>query len=277
MIELVVTLLNGVFVGLSLGLTGGGGSNFAVPLLIYAIGMAPSQAMPASLASVAIIAAIGASHAIRNNLITWKPTLIFAVGGMVGSPLGLKLAHGLDEQLLLKGFAVLALLVGSSMWWRAWRNPQESNVVRALPENDINAAGPVCSVAQDGKLTFTAPCSVALALAGLTTGLLAGFFGVGGGFIIVPALMLIIRMGIHSAVATSLVIIALTGFTGSVYAILKDSIVWSVMLLFAFGGVIGMLIGRHWAAKIAGPLLQKVFATAVVLTASAILLKPTFS
>lgn len=273
MLEFLIPIFCGAFVGLSLGLTGGGGSNFAVPLLIYAVGLTPSQAIPVSLTAVAMIAAMGAVHAIQRALIAWQPTLVFAAGGMIGAPLGLRLAHGVDEQMLLTGFAILALLVGSSMWLRSWRSPQDATVVRALPEGNMDPSESVCRVARDGKLRFTAPCSLVLALAGLSAGLLAGFFGVGGGFIIVPALMLITRMGIHGAVATSLVVIALTGLTGAIYAVWEGRIIWPVVLPFAFGGAIGMLIGRRWAARIAGPLLQQIFASAIVLMASAMLIR----
>jgi len=274
--ELLVIILCGITIGLSLGLTGGSGSNFAVPLLVYVIGLPATQAMPVSLAAVALVAALGAAHAVHKQLVAWAPTLVFAAGGMLGAPLGLRLARNADEHTLLLGFAVLALLVGGSMLWRAFLRPQEAAVVRALPEGGDATGGPVCRVAADGRLRFTAPCSLVLALAGLGAGVLAGLFGVGGGFIIVPALMLITGMGIHGAVATSLVVIALSGFTGSLYAVLDGRIAWPVLLPFALGGALGMLAGRYFAARIAGPLLQKLLASAVVLMALAMLIERAF-
>lgn len=276
MIEFVFTAVCGVLVGLSLGLTGGGGSNFAVPLLIFAIGLTPSQAVPVSLAAVAVIAAAGAVHAAKKQLVFWKPTIVFALGGMFGAPLGLKMASGLDGRVLILGFALLALMVGGSMWWRSLRYPLESSVVRSLPESGMDNFGPVCRLAQDGQLRFSAPCSIALALAGLAAGVLAGFFGVGGGFIIVPALMFITRIGIHGAIATSLVVIALTGLTGTVYAFLQGGIYWSVLIPFVAGGLIGMLSGRGLASSIAGPRLQQFFAAAIVVMAVAMLIRVLF-
>ena len=271
MSELVITIGCGIAIGLALGLTGGGGSNFAVPLLIYVLGLAPSQAVPVSLAAVAIVAAAGAMHAIKTRLVSWQPTLVFGLGGMLGAPLGLHLSHGMDERLIVIGFALLGLAVGIAMWRRARLHPQEAAVVRALPEGE--GSGPVCRLAQDGRLRFTAPCSVALAVAGLGSGLLSGFFGVGGGFIIVPALMLIIHMGIHSAVATSLVVITLTGLTGSAYAASQGRILWPILLPFVSGGLLGMLLGRLLAARIAGVHLQQFFAAAVVMVAIAMLIR----
>ena len=276
MMELIITIACGIVVGLALGLTGGGGSNFAVPLLIFAVGLTPSQAIPASLAAVAVIAAAGAVHAIKSQLIFWQPTIVFALASMLGAPLGLKLAQGVDSRVIVIGFAVLALLVGSSMWWRALFHPDQSSVVRAQPERMSDDSGLVCRLAQDGQLRFSAPCSIALAAAGILTGLLAGFFGVGGGFIIVPALMFITRMGIHGAVATSLVVIALTGLTGAAYAASQGSILWMVLLPFMGGGLLGMLIGRNTAHFIAGPRLQKFFAVTVVLMATSMLIRTVY-
>lgn len=275
MIELVFTIVCGIVVGLSLGLTGGGGSNFAVPLLIFVVGLTPSQAIPVSLAAVAIIAASGAVHAVKRQSIFWQPTIVFALGGMLGAPLGLRLAHNVGEQVLVIGFALLALMVGGAMWWRTLRYPNESTVVRVLPESEADDSGPICRLAQDGRLRFNTPCSITLAATGILAGLLAGFFGVGGGFIIVPALMFITRMGIHGAVATSLVVIALTGLTGAAYAASQGSILWPVLLPFVTGGLIGMLLGRNWASRIAGPLLQQFFSAALVMMAAAMLMRTT--
>ncbi len=266
MLEIPILIACGLVVGLALGLTGGGGSNFAVPLLVYVVGVPPSQAMPLSLAAVAIVAAIGAAHAIRQSLIFWPPTLVFAAGGMLGAPLGLRLAHGFSENSLQLGFACLALMVGCSMVWRAYRHPAEASVVRARLEGD--GSGPVCRLSDDGSLRFSAPCSAILAVAGLCAGLLAGFFGVGGGFIIVPALMFITRMGIHGAVATSLVVIAMTGLTGTAYALLHGKLAWLLLVPFAAGGAIGMLLGRTLAGRLAGPQLQKGFALAIIALAA---------
>ena len=267
--EIFITISCGILAGLALGLTGGGGSNFAVPLLIYVVGVPAGQAMPVALAAVALGAAVGAAQVVRANLVAWQPTLAFAAGGMLGAPLGLKLAQGMDARMLLTGFSLLALAVGASMWRRASLHPQESAVVRALPEGQTS--GPVCRLSQDGRLRFTAPCSIALMFAGLVTGVLSGLFGVGGGFLIVPALMAITRMGIHGAVATSLVVIAMTGMTGAAYALMQGRIAWVALLPFALGGTCGMLLGRRVAARVAGPVLQKSFSGIIVAVALSML------
>lgn len=267
----VTTLVCGTLIGLALGLTGGGGSNFAVPLLVYVLGYSAVQAIPVSLASVALVSAVGAAQAIHKQLISWHPTLTFALGGMLGAPWGLQLAHGLDSRFLLLGFALLAFSVSISMWLRAWRNPEQASAVRALPEG--SAASEFCKISTGKKFRYASPCSLALAGAGLVTGVLSGFFGVGGGFLIVPGLMMITRTNIHGAIASSLVVITLTGFAGTVYAMAADQILWSVFWPFSMGGAIGMALGRGFAAKVAGATLQKIFACLICLTACFVLFR----
>jgi uncharacterized protein len=252
----------GAVVGLALGLTGGGGSIFAVPLLVYVLKVPPDQAMPISLVAVSVSAFVGGAQSIRRGLALWQPTIIFALGGILGAPVGILAAKRLSEPWIVGGFAVLAITVGSLMWRAAQVFPAQAAAVRARV--DDTAGGPICVLASDGQLRFTAPCAAALALIGLGTGFLSGMFGIGGGFLIVPALVLITRMGVHRAVATSLIIIAAIGTSGAVSALLHGSIRWPVLLPFAVGGTVAMIGGRLLAERLAGPRLQKLFATAIL-------------
>jgi uncharacterized membrane protein YfcA len=262
---LLVTLACGVVVGLGLGLTGGGGSILAMPLLIYLVGLPPAAAVPVSLAAVAVMAVIGSVQAARARLPVWPAALAFAGGGAVGAPAGTALAHRLADQWLLLGFAALSAVVGALMWWQSFRRPEESAAVRALPA--ASDAGGACRLAEDGRLRFTAPCAGVLAGAGLATGVLSGLFGVGGGFVIVPVLMRVTRMGVHRAVATSLVVLAAIGLGGALGALLQRSLPWAVLLPFVAGGAAGMLGGRYLAARLAGPGLQRGFAAGVLAVA----------
>src|SRR5690606_24707840 len=119
----------GAVVGLALGLTGGGGSIFAVPLLIYVLAVPAGDAIPLSLVAVAATAAVGAAHALHTRLALWRPALIFAVGGVIGAPLGVTVAAQLEPRLLITGFGVLAIVVGTAMWRRARIAPAESAAV----------------------------------------------------------------------------------------------------------------------------------------------------
>jgi uncharacterized membrane protein YfcA len=260
-LALIVAMVCGGAVGLALGLTGGGGSIFAVPLLIYVLGLTPDQAMPISLVAVSVSAIVGGAQSIRRRLAVWQPTIIFALGGVLGAPLGMLAAKRLAERRIVEGFALLAIAVGSLMWRAAQVFPAQANAVRARTYD--TGGGPICVLAPDGQLRFTAPCAAALAAIGVGTGFLSGMFGIGGGFLIVPALVLVTRMGVHRAVATSLLIIAAIGSSGAISALLHGGIVWRVLLPFAAGGAVAMVAGRLLAERLAGPRLQKVFAAAI--------------
>lgn len=261
-----MSILFGIIVGLALGLTGGGGSIFAVPLLIYGLGVAPQSAIAVSLGAVAITSAFGAIEASVRGVVELRAALILAVAGMLSAPLGMYIGGHTSETLILLLFAALMLVVALRMGISALRTPAESRVVRArLAEQALADSGTVCRYSTDGRLRLNAPCSAALAVAGLVVGVLSGFFGVGGGFLIVPALMLITQMGIHRAVATSLLVITLVGLSGLASAAWGGrEIDWALTGLFVVGGVIGMFSGRGLARFMAGVTLQIVFAGAMV-------------
>jgi len=253
----------GAIVGIALGLTGGGGSIFAMPMLIYGLGLAPAAAVPISLVAVGMTALVGGLHSIRAKLVVWQPTLIFALGGIAGAPLGLEAAHFVRPEWLVAGFATLALTVGLVLWIRARGHPEQTSAIRAQ-RHGIDG-GPICVLSPDGQLRFSAPCALALTVVGLGTGFLSGLLGVGGGFLIVPALVLVTRMGVHRAVATSLLIISAIGFSGAASAVLQGRIDWAILLPFAAGGGTAMIAARFFAGRIAGPTLQRAFAIVIVL------------
>lgn len=273
-LEIIFSIGFGAVVGLALGLTGGGGSIFAVPLLIYGLGLSPTQAVPISLVAVAIIALIGAVQSIRDRLVVWQPTIMFAVGGVIGAPIGVLISRALESRWIVMGFALLALIVGLTMWRMARTNPTQASVVRARTYGGDE--GPVCALTPDGQLRFSAPCALILTLIGLFTGVLSGLFGVGGGFLIVPALVLVTRMGINRAVATSLMIITAIGFSGAASALWSGGMLWLVLMPFIVGGATGMISGRFLAKRLASASLQSGFAIAIVLVGMAMLLDGIF-
>lgn len=261
-LQLLAAVAFGGVVGVALGLTGGGGSIFAVPILIYGLGVAPASAMAISLVAVAATALVGTIQSLRYGLVVWQPSLLFALGGIVGAPAGAAVAHHFEPGWLVAGFASLALTVGLLMWHASRAHPEQATAVRA--QGYAEGSGPICVLAPDGQLRFTAPCAIVLAIVGIATGFLSGLFGVGGGFIIVPALVLITRMGVHRAVATSLFVISVIGTAGATGLMWHDVIAWDVLLPFAAGGAFMMIVTRSFAARIAGPMLQRVLAVAIV-------------
>lgn len=272
---MAMTIAFGVIMGLTLGLTGSGGSIFAVPLLIYGLDVAPKSAITISLAAVALTAAVGAVEGWYTRLVELRAALIFAAAGVAGAPIGVKFGGLVNSSAILVLFALLMLLVAAHMWFRATRRPLLAKVVRVrYSKGGASDAAAICRYMHDGRIRLNAPCGAALLGIGLLVGIMSGFFGVGGGFLIVPALMLITEMGIHRAVATSLVVITLVGLAGVASATGSGrEIDWSLAGLFLIGGVFGMGLGRALASHLAGPALQKLLAVAMVLLAAFILIQ----
>ena len=204
----LLSVIFGAIVGFSLGLTGGGGAIFAVPLLVYGLSVDPRQAVGISLAAVGATSAIGLVGRWRSGQVELRTGLLFAVAGMIGAPLGSWLSAQIPERLLLTLFALLMLVVAVRMW----RKSDPSSVPIACATDE--AEGPTCRRDPAGDLRWTSPCALLLGVVGVLTGVLSGLFGVGGGFVIVPALVLFSGMAIHRAVGTSLLVIALVSVSG---------------------------------------------------------------
>jgi uncharacterized membrane protein YfcA len=262
-------LLSGGLVGLSLGLTGGGGAIFAVPLLIYWIGIDPRLAVSISLVTVAATALVGAIERWRYGQVELSTGLLFAASGMAAAPLGGWLGTLLPEQLLLSAFAALMLLIATRMWVKA-ADPTE----RALPATLDAGSGPACRRDPEGRLRMTSRCASVLTATGLAVGLLSGLFGVGGGFLIVPALVTFASMGVPRAVGTSLLVMTLVGAAGvASQAAAGRGIPLDIAGGFVAGSIPGLLAGSLLGRRFTGPLLSKIFALAIVLVATFMIAK----
>ncbi len=267
-----LAIVFGCIVGFALGLTGGGGGVFAVPLLVYGLGVAPREAVGISLAAVGGIALFGAVPRMVRGEVELRTGLLFAVAGMVGAPLGSYLATLVPGEVLLIMFAMLMLVVAQRMWAKA-KNPQiASGVCNSESTDDRDRRA--CQRDEDGQLRLTSKCARLLIMIGLLTGVLSGLFGVGGGFVIVPALVLFSGMAIHQAVATSLFVIVLVSISGvSSHLASGNEFSLRTTLQFLGGGFAGMWLGGIVAQRLKGPTLQKTFAAAVVLVAVFVILK----
>ena len=259
-----LSILFGAFVGFALGLTGGGGSLLAVPLLVYGLAIAPREAFGVSLAAVGATALIGVVPRIRSGQVEVGTGVVFAVAGMLGAPLGTWVSGMIPETVLLTLFSALMLVVA----WRMWAKSKHQNVESDQTAKDRDTRSPTCQRTENGKLRLTSRCAMLLAVVGLTTGFLSGMFGVGGGFVIVPALVLFSAMPIKKAVATSLLVIVLVSVSGvASHFAAGRGISLEVTGLFVLGGVIGMSLGTLVSKRLPAPLLQKVFATGIVAVA----------
>jgi uncharacterized membrane protein YfcA len=256
-------------VGFSLGLTGGGGSILAVPLLVYGLAVAPKQAVGLSLAAVGATALVGAAQRLWRGEVELPTGLMFALAGMLGAPAGSWIGRRVPDAVLLVAFAVLMLWVAARMWLNAIRRPEEAAVVRAvLDQAQLALIGPACRRDPAGRLTLTSRCALVMAGVGVLTGVLSGLFGVGGGFVIVPALVLFTGMDIRRAVATSLLVIALVSAAGlASYLAGHQPLQLGLTGLFVGGGIAGLGIGTVVGRRMSPVLLQKVFALVIVAVA----------
>ncbi len=243
----MLTILSGGIVGLVLGLIGGGGSIIAVPLLLYVVGIgSPHMAIGTSAIAVALSALFNLVNHARSGKVKWPCAMSFSAAGIAGAWAGSSLAMLVPGDNLLALFGGLMIVVGIVM---ALRKDAEGN--------------------PDVRLTFsTARELLPLLLAvGFGVGALAGFFGIGGGFLIVPGLMLATGMPIANAIATSLVAVTALGATTAGNYALSGLVDWRIAAMFVAGGVVGGIAGTWAGQKLAGSkgTLSTIFAGFVIL------------
>jgi len=257
----------GLVVGLILALTGAGGGILAVPLLVFGAGMSVAQAGPIGLLAVGMAAALGAMLGLRDGLVRYRAALLIAAAGMLLSPAGLWAARQVDGRWLGVMFALTLLYVA----FRTWRQAAGRGAARGTDK-------PVCVRGEDtGRFVWTRPCMRVLGLSGALAGFLSGLLGVGGGFVMVPALQRYTDLTMKSAVATSLAVIAIISAAGVATSAARGGVDWLTATPFAGGALAGMLGGRSLAARIAGPALQKAFAAVSALVALGMVAKALLS
>lgn len=249
--DLVLALLFGVAIGFALGAFGGGGSILAVPALVYGLGMSVGQAIPTSLLVVAVTAGAAALAHRRAGTVDVRTAVIFGGAGIAGSFVGAWLHHLLPEGLVLGGLAVVMVGAAAGMWRRGSR-----------PE--VGAAAPAPwpgTVALRPRLASRQGLEVLGAGAGV--GVLTGVFGVGGGFLIVPALVLVLDLPMPLAVGTSLAVITATAAAGLVAHLGFGGVDVPVAAAFACGGLAGAITGQCTASRLSSGSLAKGFAALV--------------
>lgn len=262
---MLVYLFLGALTGAILALTGAGGGILAVPLLIFGAGMSIAQAGPIGLLAVGMAAALGAGLGLHAHVVRYRAALLIAAAGMVLSPLGLWLAHRVDNRMLTLLFAAVLALVA----WRTYRQAGRQGgpeATRAAPPPCVRNAG-------SGRFIWTAPCARVLAMSGAVAGLLSGLLGVGGGFVMVPALRSQTDLSMDAVVATSLAVIALVSATGVVSSAVAGNLDLVAAAPFCAGGLLGMAGGRKVAARVAGAQLQRGFALVAAMVAAAMVWK----
>ncbi len=241
----------GVLVGFTLGLVGGGGSILAVPLIVYLVGVKnPHVAIGTSALAVAINAAVGLFHHARADTVKWRCGGMYAAAGIIGAFAGSSLGKLVDGQKLLLLFALLMLVVGVLML-RGRGNPGEP--------------GAECNREKAPKVLGF----------GLGTGIFSGFFGIGGGFLIVPGLVGSTGMPILNAIGTSLVAVTAFGLTTAFNYALSGLVNWPLAFVFIAGGAVGSIAGMKLAQHLSGRTgqLATVFAVLIFVVASYMLFR----
>ncbi|MBW4051775.1 MAG: sulfite exporter TauE/SafE family protein [Proteobacteria bacterium] len=242
----ILSVFSGGIVGLSLGLIGGGGSILAVPLMAYLVGLPPHAAIGTSAVAVAASALINLGGHARAGTVKWPCAIVFAVSGVAGAAIGAQIGKRVDGQALLSAFGVLMIVVAGLMLRprRAGHDPRvrltRASVRRLLPP---------------------------LGATGLAVGALSGFFGIGGGFLIVPGLISATAMPLLNAIGSSLVSVAAFGATTAVSYAASGFIVWRIAGLFVLGGLAGGYAGIEAAKALAGRkrMLEIVFSAVVAI------------
>ncbi len=263
-----MTYIVGLVIGAVLGLTGAGGSVFAVPLLMALLSMSAQQAMGISLGAVAISALFGVFTKLRSGHIQWLPALAFLFVGSIFSPLGTWLNRQTNETALLIGFSILVVLVALKLWKQASTHPEQTHHVRSGSSSADENKEAICIINQGKPFKVGPRCMIGICLSAMATGILSGLFGVGGGFMIVPTLIFLTSISMQQAVATSLVVISAVSGSGFIsYLMLGDPLEMAILVQVALGGLTGMTIGIFASQYIAGPKLQKIFSVLMLMIA----------
>lgn len=259
----------GVLVGLVLGLTGAGGSILAVPLLMAGLGWTLPQAAPVALLAVCASSTFGTVVAWDVTHVRYRAALLMGALAIVTAPLGIWSASVLPLRVLTFLFAGVLAFVGARMLLQALRSPADAAIVRATVSGDGSATGGHwIAVNERGRIVWGPRTAATVGAIGAATGYVAGLLGVGGGFVIVPSLRMASGLSMHSAVATSLMAIALISAIAVAGAILQGVTVdWRAGAPFVLGALAGMLAGRRLAPRIAGPRLQQGFAVVMLAVA----------
>ncbi|MCR6494328.1 sulfite exporter TauE/SafE family protein [Cellulomonas sp. P24] len=261
MLALVIPV--GLLIGLSLGALGGGGSILAVPALVYLFGQSSHAATTGSLLIVGTTSLVGALPHRRAGRVSLAKGAVFGILGILGSYIGSRFSTAVPQDVLLAAFSVLILFVAVLMIRRQRRKPARGGQPAVDP---ALADAPVITFRPE----FTCDCrrAVRIVLTATTVGLLTGFFGVGGGFAVVPALVLALGLSMPVAVGTSLLVIGINSVTALAFRLDQGlDLDWTVIGLFTLSAVLGGLAGNRVVSRVNPARLSQAFAILLVAVA----------
>ena len=256
---MILAVLFGSLVGLALGLTGGGGSILAVPLLVYGLNFEFRQAVALSLTIVGLTALYGAYLQRSHGYVAWAQGALVGLGGVFAVPVGVSIGEQLSEQTSLILFAILMGYIGSTMLF----SRKGMNAPRWLRCHTSEASTVLCP-----------SCIIKLLVSGGITGTLSGLFGVGGGFLLIPALMAVAGLSIEFATATSLVsIVIISGAGAFSNAGQLVGVPLFLPIAFLLGSGVGMQLGVKLKRLCSPKTLRRLFGVAVLVMAVFVLVQ----
>ena len=270
--DLVLAVVAGGLIGLSLGALGGGGSILAVPVLVYALGQSPAQATTGSLVVVGVTALIGAATAYRAGNVLFTRGVTFGLVATGGAAVGAKASALVSEAVLLAAFAMLMLVVAGIMAVRQVRVHRAAGYRRSDADSGVRHVRrptldePIITFSP----TFACQCPRALKvlITATAVGLLTGFLGVGGGFLVVPALLLALALPMEYAAGTSLVVITLTSAVAlAVRTGVGSAPDWGLVLVLTAVSALAGFLGAKLADRIDTNRLSAAFTILVLAVA----------
>jgi uncharacterized membrane protein YfcA len=229
-------ILLGIFVGLIMGLTGAGGGILAVPALIYGMGLTLSDAKPIALIAVGLAALVGSIHGLKRGLVRYRAALLMVLVGLATVPLGVFTTALIGPVATGIIYVIVMMISGIRML----------TAHRELDAENTQLTQPICPVSDvSGRFIWSQTSAAIVAAIGALAGFFTGLLGVGGGFVIVPALLAVSNLSLNSVVATSLTVITLNAIV-TVSLTLHEGIPLTIPLwLFIGCAVIGLVIGRR--------------------------------
>ncbi|MFC3961554.1 sulfite exporter TauE/SafE family protein [Nocardia jiangsuensis] len=252
---MIAALAIGAVIGVLLGLLGGGGSLLAVPALVYGLRIPLAQAVPMSLLVVGVAALAGSVGRIRDGRVNWRVAAMFALTGLPAAFAGSAVNRLLPAALTLGGFAVLMVVAGVRMLIRSQRT------------------GTAC---RTGATVDWRRCASRAVPAGLAVGFLTGLFGVGGGFLIIPALVLLLGLDMATAIGTSLVIVVANSGSGVLAYLGALAPDWRITAAFAGAAIAGALLAGRFGATVDTERLRTGFAYLIFAVAAFVLTEVLF-
>jgi hypothetical protein len=278
---IALAALLGLVIGAVIGGFGGGGGVLTVPVLVYVLGQSAQDATTASVVIVGLAAGVGVLARSRTGGVDWRTGVVFGVVGIPAAWLGTVLNHRVSQPTLMLAFAGLTLVAAAAMLLHARRArraaehadqetapggcvDEASHDAPRTSASKAGAGGRSVAVVSSRRGAYVGSLVAKVVLGGAAVGFLTGFLGVGGGFLVVPVLVIMLRMPMTLGIGTSLLIIALNSVSSVASRIAVAHFDWRIIVPFALAGVVGTLAGKRVADRLSGRALEMAFAWLLV-------------